>query len=69
LKVPTHSKEYWATFPDLPASDLARTLRMVRDGATDNLQYVSRMTKDEQLQREDMNVRESLDYARDELGI
>ena len=69
LKVPTHTKEYWATFPNLPASDLARTLRMVRDGASDDLQYISRMTNEEQLKREDMNIRESLEYARNELGL
>lgn len=69
LKVPVLEKKYWATFPDLPAGDLARTLRYVRDGATDNLQYVTRMTPEEQVAREDANVRESLNYARDELGL
>ena len=69
LKVPVLTDKYWATFPDLPASELARTLRMVRDGTTDNLQYVSRMTPEQQLAQEDANVRASLDYARDVLEL
>lgn len=69
LKVPTHTEEYWATFPDLPAERLAKTLRLVRDRSSDNLQYVSRMNDVEQLAREDANVRESLEYAAKELGL
>jgi len=69
LKVPCLTEKYWTTFPNLPASDLARTLRYVREHATDNLQYISKMTPAEQLTREDANVRESLDFARDALGI
>ena len=69
LKVPCLAEKYWTTFPNLPARDLARTLRYVRQHAADNLQYISKLTPAEQLAREDANVRESLDYARDTLGI
>lgn len=69
LKVTCLTEQYWKTFPTLPARDLARTLRYVRANSSDNLQYISRMSPDEQLAREDANVRESLDYARDELGL
>ena len=69
LEVPVLEDKYWATFPDLPASDLAKMLKMVRDGAADNLTTISRMTLDQQLAHEDANVRISLDYARDVLGI
>ena len=69
LKVPVLTEAYWATFPDLPGSDLARTQLYVRDGASDNLQYVTKMSPSEQLAREDANVRQSLDYARDRLGL
>jgi len=69
LKVPVLNDKYWSTFADLPASDLAKTLRTVRDGTTDNLQTISRMTPEVQLAREDANVRESLDYARDVLRL
>ncbi|MCA9120024.1 MAG: TIM barrel protein [Planctomycetaceae bacterium] len=69
LKVPVLADNYWTTFPDLPARELARTLQAVRDGATSNLQYISQMTFAEQLAQEDANVRASLDYARDVLEI
>lgn len=69
LKVPVLNDAYWRTFPDLPARDLARTLQTVRAGATDNLQYISRLTAEQQVTQEDANVRQSLDYARDVLGL
>ena len=69
LKVPTYTPKYWSTFPDLPAKDLARTMRMVRDRSATELQYLSNMTDQEKLAREDANVRESLDYARAELDL
>ncbi|MCA9067657.1 MAG: hypothetical protein KDA84_01955, partial [Planctomycetaceae bacterium] len=69
LKVPCLTKNYWRTFPDLPAKDLARTLRYVREHSTDNLQDISRLTPEAQLAREEANVRESLTYARDQLGL
>lgn len=69
LKVGCLTEKYWATFPDLPARDLAQTLRYVRQHSSDNLQYVSKMSPADQLALEDANVRASLDYARDELKI
>lgn len=69
LKVPCLTDGYWKTFPNLPAKDLARALRYVREHQTDNLQYPSKMSPEEQLAREDANVRESLIYAREELGL
>ena len=69
LKVPTYSAKYWKTFPDLPASDLARTMRMVRDHASEDLQYISRMSELDQVKREDENVRASIEYARRELKL
>lgn len=69
LHVPVLSEGYWATFPDLPAHDLARTLRFVRDHAADSLQTVSTLDDAERLAQEDANVRVSLDYARTHLGL
>jgi sugar phosphate isomerase/epimerase len=69
LKVPCLTDSYWTTFPQRPATELARALRYVRDHSARTLQYISRMSPDEQLAREDANVRQSLDYARDKLGI
>ncbi len=69
LKVPCLTDKYWSTFPTLPGRELARTMRYVRGHSSDNLQYITRMSSDKQLAREDANVRQSLDYARDELGL
>ena len=69
LQVPCLTEKYWATFPDLPASDLARTLRAVRVGAAPRLQHISSLSLADRVAQEDMNVRASLDYAADHLGL
>lgn len=69
LKVPVFDERYWRTFPELPASALARMMRAVKAGATDNLQDVSGLTEPERVKLEHTNVRSSLDYARDVLQI
>jgi sugar phosphate isomerase/epimerase len=69
LEVPCLQPKYWTTFPDLPAADLARTLRTVRDNGAAELQYPSTLTLDEQVALEEKNVRESIVYARDHLGL
>ncbi len=69
LVVTCLTDKYWATLPDVPATDLARTLRYVRDKQTDNLQYPSKLSPEQQLALEDANVRASLDYARDALHL
>jgi len=69
LKVPCLTERYWATFPDLPARELARTLRFVRQRQRDQLMYVSQLDAAQRAQREAENVRASLDFARDALRI
>lgn len=69
LIVPCLTEKYWATFPKLPGREMARTLQYVREHSSDNLQYISKMTPAEQLGRETLNVRQSLDYARNELRL
>ncbi|MDA0587480.1 MAG: TIM barrel protein [Planctomycetota bacterium] len=69
LKVPCLTQEYWTTLSKVPARELARTLQYVRDHSSNNLQFISKMTDAEQVTREDLNVRQSLDYARDELAL
>jgi len=69
LRVPCLGEQYWATFPNVPGRDLARTLRLVRDGATDNLQYISRLSPAERVVQEDENVRASIAYASGSLGL
>lgn len=69
LRVPCLTPDYWRTFPDLPAVDLAKTLRTVRENEAGALQYPSELSPDQQLALESSNVVESIRYARNELGL
>jgi sugar phosphate isomerase/epimerase len=68
LKVPCLTDPYWATFPERNPLYLARTLRMVRD-AKGVLPVVSGLPREAQLQAEEDNVKKSLAYARQHLGL
>ncbi len=69
LKVPCLKEKYWSTLAEVPASDLARTLRVVRANADPKLPEISGLPLAEQMQVEDQNVRKCLAYAREELGL
>lgn len=69
LKVPCLTEKYWATFPTVPGTDLARTLREVRAAATDRLGQITGLDPAALLAREDANIAESIDYAVRELGL
>jgi sugar phosphate isomerase/epimerase len=69
LKVPCLGERYWATFPDLPGQDLARTLRKVRAKAAKTLPDVGSLSPEQQVAAEAANVDASLVYARDVLRI
>jgi sugar phosphate isomerase/epimerase len=66
LKVPCLTDAYWATFPERNGLYLARTLRMVRERP---LPVVSGLAREAQLQLEEENVKKSLTYARERLGL
>jgi len=71
LEVPCLSEKYWVTFPDRNGKYLADTLRMVRDSAA-RLQHLPRVDKHSRqglLQLEEENIKESLYYARTQLGL
>jgi 3-oxoisoapionate decarboxylase len=70
LKVPCVSEPYWATFPDLPARQLARAIRLVRDHAPGRpLPRISHLPQQEQRRAEDDNVNKCLAFARARLGL
>ncbi len=69
LKVPCLSEKYWATFPELPGRDLARTLRTVRARAAKTLPQISALSPAEQVAKELANVQASIAFARDQLKI
>jgi sugar phosphate isomerase/epimerase len=63
LLVPVLTKQYWATMPDVPASDLAKTLAAVTRQKRTDFPNVSTMTADQQLEMETQIVRASIAYA------
>ena len=69
LRVPCLTAKYWTTFPDLPAEQLARTLRTVRENEHTGLQYPSKLQLADQVALEETNIRQSIEYAKSELGL
>src|SRR5262249_39375956 len=65
LRIPCLTPGYWATLEHVPARRLAAALARVRKQASkEPLPRVSGLDRDEQLRREDENVRQSLRFAR-----
>lgn len=70
LRIPCLTEDYLAALCGVTAGALARSLRMVREhGRRDPLPQISTMEESEQLRLEDENVRRSLTYARERLGL
>jgi sugar phosphate isomerase/epimerase len=70
LKVPCLTDKYWATFADVPGSDLARTLRYVRVNASpERLPKVNHLPLGEQVKLEEENIKRCLRYASEHLNL
>lgn len=70
LTIPCLTKKYWATFGDLPGSDLARTLATVRaNKPAKTLPRVSHLNEEQRRDAEEENVRKCLAYAREHLNL
>ncbi len=70
LLIPCLTTDYWQTFPTLPATNLAETLRTVRQHLQPKgLPTVSQLTPAERLAIEDQNIRQCLAYSREKLGM
>ncbi len=69
LKVPCLTDKFWATMPSVSGSDLARSLRFVREHPAKTLQEVGSLPLDQQVELEDANIAASLQYAREALGM
>lgn len=69
LKVPCLTEQYFATMASSLASDLAQTIRFVRQHPAEVLQQVSVLPIEKQVQLEDANVAASIQFAGAELGL
>jgi sugar phosphate isomerase/epimerase len=69
LRVPCLTDRFWSTMPQVSGTDLARTLRFVRQHTTKDMQQVSSLPLDKQVELEDANIAASLKYAREELSL
>lgn len=70
LQVPCLTDKYWVTFPDRNGLSLARALRMVRQLAShDRLPRVDHLKGAPLLRLEEDNVKQSLHYGREQLGL
>jgi sugar phosphate isomerase/epimerase len=70
LKIPVLTDRYWATFRDVPASQLAAILSLVdKNPPKKPLPRIAGLNFARQLKLEDANNQASIDYARQHLGL
>jgi 3-oxoisoapionate decarboxylase len=70
LRVPVLGRKYWTTFSDLPASDLARALALVKQHPPKQpLPQVTGKSPEERLAFEEANNVKSFAFAREHLGL
>ena len=70
LLIPCLNEKYWITFQDRPGYYLARMLRAVRANKPKKpLVWLDKLDKAAQLQFEQDNIRQSVEFARDGLGL
>jgi len=70
LMVPVLTPEYWASMGDVPAAELVRTLRTVRQhSAAEEFAKISALPPAQRLERETRNVLDSIRCAREHLGL
>jgi hypothetical protein len=71
LKVPVFGRKYWASMKDVPASDLARILKVVRERGVprDKLPVVDALAPEERAKLEAAAIASSLAYAGDVLKV
>ncbi|MBE7494625.1 MAG: TIM barrel protein [Verrucomicrobiaceae bacterium] len=69
LEIPCLKERYWATFPDKPGTELARTLSMVRAKKAARLPKVTGRSIEDALAFEEENIVKSLQHAGEALGF
>ncbi len=70
LEIPCLKDDYWATFEGVPTTELARTLRMVKQQKySQGLPKVSQLTAEDKLAKEEQNILSCLVYSKDKLAL
>ncbi len=70
LEIPCLAPNYWNTFENIPASELASSLKVIRKNKyKSSLPRVSQLTTEERLATEEDNIISSLSYSREKLGL
>ena len=69
LDIPCLKPAYWATFPDKPGTELARTLTMVRERKADKLPKVAGLGVEQAIELEEDNVVKCLRAAGERFGF
>lgn len=70
LQIPFLNEKYWKTFANLPGRDVAMMLATVRKNKPAKpLPRIEQLSREEQIQIEEENVRKCLAYAAQTLGI
>jgi 3-oxoisoapionate decarboxylase len=70
LEIPCLKESYWATFEGVPATDLARSLRMVKQHKyKSELPRISTLTNEAKLEIEEKNILDCLAYSKSKLGL
>lgn len=69
LDIPCLKPIYWATFPDKPGTELARTLTLVRERKAEKMPKTSGLGLESALEFEENNIVECLRQANDKYGF
>lgn len=70
LEIPCLKNDYWVAFDGVPAKELARTLRMVKQNKSKSyLPRVSQLNAEDRLAAEENNILVCLTYSKDKLGL
>lgn len=70
LEIPCLKNEYWETFAGVPGSELARTMRMVRQHKNKSpLPGISQLSPEDRLAVEEQNILACLAYSKNTLGL
>lgn len=69
LEIPVYTHEYWATFEDMSATELASMLMLIKQKKANSLPKISNLADEAKLKVENDNIVECVKYSREKLGM